>query len=184
MVKNYCGNVKVVIVVSIILAILVGGYFLMKISYSNKEITLRNRSDAQQDICKLVYDETWKIIKQKAQVADQYKTAFREIFPELMEGRYGDQRGGALLSFIHESNPEFDVSIYKEISSSIEAQRHKFTGAQSMLRDIKRVHDDLRLRFPSSHFVGDRRELEIKLITSTKTEKIFEEGKEDDISIF
>jgi len=153
------------------------------ISANNKEKSLRNQAAAQQKICQVVFDETWKIINQKCQVKDSYKDSFKEIFTGIMEGRYSNARGGSLMSWIQEANPNFDSSIFKDIMVSIEAQRHKFTGAQSTLVDIKREHDNLRTMFPSSIFVGGKPALEIIVVTSTNTEEIFKMGVEDNIVI-
>jgi hypothetical protein len=51
------------------------------------------------------------------------------------------------------------------------------------LRDIKLQHDNLRLKFPTKIFVGGKPALDITLVTSTKTEDIFQQGKEDNINI-
>jgi hypothetical protein len=177
-------NAKLFILLAATVVTILVGYIGMKWHYENKEQKLRNLCSAQQDVCKLVFDETWKIISQKAQVAEKYKGAFKEIFPALMEGRYGNERGGALMSFIHESNPSFDVSLYKDLSNSIEAQRHKYTSAQTRLRDIKREHDDIRTTNPGKIFVGKAEELKIVLVTSTKTEGVYESGKDDDVTVF
>jgi len=172
-----------------LIGLILGAVFLvvvvpMWISAHNKDKSLRNLAAAQEDVCKMVFDETWKIISQQAQVADEYKEAFRQIFSELMEGRYGNARGGSLMSWITEQNPEFDSALYIKIQSSIESQRHKYTEAQKMLRDIKLQHDDLRTKLPTSIFVGGRPVLEVTIVTSSKTENVYEEAKEDDINLF
>jgi hypothetical protein len=177
-------NTKVIIIALASVASLVIVGLGMKWHYQNLNQSLRNQAKAQEDVCKLVYDETWKIISQKAQVADQYKTAFKEIFPSLMEGRYGNERGGALMSFIHEHNPSFDASLYKDVMNSIEAQRHKWTDAQKMLRDIKLQHDNIRTTVPGSWFVGGVEELKVTLVTSTRTGEVYKTGVDDDVSVF
>lgn len=168
------------------IAIMMFGIILFGIwiKTNNREIQLRNIASAQQDICKIVFDETWKIINQKAQIKDSYREDFEKIFTNIMNERYENDRGGSLMSWISEHNPEFDSSLYKEIMVSIESQRHKFTEAQTRLRDIKLQHDDLRQQFPSNMFVGGRPALDITIITSSKTEDVFLQGKEDDITVF
>jgi len=153
-------------------------------SYSNTEIRLRNKAAAQQKKCEIVYDETWKVISQKAQVADNYKQAFQEIFPALMEGRYGNEKGGALMKFVNEANPNFDISLYKDLSNAIEAKRAVFTREQGELIAVKQLHDDIRTTAPSSWIVGGRPELDIKLVTSSRTDTAFATGKDDDVNVF
>jgi hypothetical protein len=153
---------------------------------SNSEITLRNEIKAQQTNVKVVFDTTWKIIQQQAEVADQYKEGFAKIYSDLMTGRYGDPKKErkVLLSFITESNPNFDVKLYEKVSVSIEAQRINFANEQKKLIDLKREHDTLRQVFPSSLVVGSRPEIQLEIVTSTKTDNAFKTGKEDNTKLF
>ena len=177
------GMVKGLIVGALALLVLVVIGVVMFFQISNGEIGLRNQVVAQQDSCKVIFDNTWKIIAQKAQVTDKYKDAFKEIYPALMEGRYGNDKGGALLKFVTESNPQFDAGIYKDLSAAIEAQRTVFTREQNKLIDLKREHDNLRLKFPSSLVVGSRPEIKIELVTSGKTKDVYSTGEENDIKL-
>ncbi|NQV88770.1 MAG: hypothetical protein HQ488_00405 [Parcubacteria group bacterium] len=174
------GLLVALITVAVAAMLIVG----MAVSYKNSEVGLRNTAAAQQEKLTVVYDATWKIIQQKAGVSAQYADNFKEIYPALMEGRYGDSRGGAMMSWITESNPDFDTSLYADLMRSIESERTKFAREQSRLIDIKREHDDLRLKIPSSLFVGGKPELEIQLVTSGRTKEVFSTGEENDIDLF
>lgn len=153
----------------------VGSFF----QYSNTEIGLRNQIGAQQKSNEAVFDNTWKIIKQQAGIADNYKDAFKEIYPALMEGRYGNARGGALMSFVKESNPTFDTTLYSKLSNTVEAQRSIFTREQQKLIDINREHDNLLQQFPSSVFLSSRKPIDIVVVTSSKTDDVFKSRKEE-----
>ena len=176
------GNGRKVILVGVMFGLVVLGLW---ISANNKEKSLRNQATAQQKICQTVFDETGKIINQKCQVKDPWKGSFKPVFTEIMKGRYSNAQGehwkqgypgisefhgysnsrdksGSLEEWIQDANPNFDSIIYKDVIVSIEAQRHKFAGAQSTLIDIKRKHDNLRTIFPSSIFMGERPALERK----------------------
>lgn len=168
----------------IAIVVVVTGYIVMSLHYQTKEVELRNEIEAQQVAVGLSYDATWKIIAQKAQVSDDYKHTFAEIYPALMEGRYGDERGGALMSWISEHNPEFDTTLYKSLQDSIEAERKNFEREQKRLVDLKAQHDNLRESPISGHFVGDADEIEIQTVTSSKTEEVMESGREDNIDVF
>jgi len=156
----------------------------MYATYSNSEVRLRNEATAQQKKLTVVYDAVWKILQQKAGVSSQYAKDFKEIYPTLMEGRYGNERGGALMSWVSEHNPQFDTGLYKDLMQSIEAERTMFAREQSRLIDIKREHDNIRLTIPGSIFVGGRPEIQMQLVTSTKTDEVFATGKEDNIDLF
>lgn len=152
------------------------------ISATNKEVRLRNDIAAQAKANEASFDTMWKIIQGKAQVADEYKEAFKEIFPQIISGRY--QGKNPLMQFVQEHNPHFSVSLYKGLSNSIEAERKRFLLGQQKLIDLKRQHDDLRQTWPSRWFVGDRPEIQITIVTSEKTEDTFRTGHEEPENLF
>lgn len=157
---------------------------IIGVTASNKEIRLRSQITAQKQVCEAFYDKLWKVIAQKAQVADQYKSAFKEIYPQLIEGRYGNEKGGTLMKWITESNPTFDVSLYKDLMLSIEAERAGFFMEQKRLVDLNNEHRIIRQTFPASMFIGGRADIEITIVSSDATKKVMETGKENDIEIF
>lgn len=173
--KNFSGLVLVVALATIGLVV-----FLMWVGMSNKEISLRTQIEAQQVALKNTYDAVWKIISGRAGVANEYKEAFRENYTAIMEGRYGEDGADSMLLFITESNPEFSPDLYKDVSSAIEVQRTKFANAQNALVDLKREHDTLLRTFPGSMMLAGRKPVELQLVTSTRTEEVFEAGKEDE----
>lgn len=160
-------------------ALAIGIYCL---SVNNTEVSLRNQFEAQKKVNEATFDAMWKILAGKAEVANEYKEAFRQIYPEIINGRYADKN--LLFKFVKESNPKFDIALYKSLSNSIEAERKKFLLAQEKQIDIKRQHDNLRLKTPSRFIVGSSAELELVIITSEKTEEVFKSGREDDTELF
>ena len=160
------------------LALVVG---LMYLSASNGEIRLRNQVVAQQQACEAYYDKLWKVLQQKAGVTDQYKGAFKDIYTDLISGRYQDQN--LLFKFITESNPTFDTALYKDLMASIEAERNGFFMEQRRLIDLDREHKTMRQVFPGSLFIGDRADVGITVITSKRTETVYSGGQENDIEL-
>lgn len=174
---------KVLLVVSftaLVFGITVG---LMAATYHNTEVSLRNQISAQQKSAELTFDSTWKIISQQAMVADKYKNDFKAIYADIMDNRYANG-GGELMKWISEHNPQFDSSLYSKLMSSIEANRKAFEAEQKQLVDLKREHDTLLVKFPSSLFIGGRESIDISLVTSSKTKETFASGEENDIDLF
>ena len=149
--------------------------------YNNKEVSLRNQSTAQIGKIEGVYDKMWKVIQQKAQVTSEYKDAFKEIYPELISGRYS---GESMMKWIQESNPEFDASLYKDLMQSIEILRTEFQHAQENQLDIIREHTNLCTTYPSKWFVSNKEPIEYTIISSTKSKATMKTGLDDDISVF
>lgn len=169
--------------VGIILA-LVAVWFFMGMHYRNAEVGLRNGVTAQQKANEASHDTMWKIISQKAQITSEYKDTFSKVYPEIIAGRYGNEKGGSLMKFITEANPNFDISLYKDLMVSIEAERKVFFRNQERLIDLKREHDDVLAKEPGRWFVGDRPKIEIKVVTSSRSDAAFQTGKDDEVDLF
>lgn len=175
---------KVGLVGFVAAAVLVATYFLLSISYSNTEIRLRNQLTAKESARVAIFDETWKSVKQIAQVTDKYAEDFKEIYPELMSERYGNARGGALMSWVQESNPDLSTDLYQKLANVIEIKRAEFTNIQRQVIDVKREHDNILDTFPGSHFLADRQKIDITVISSEKTKGVISSGEENNIDIF
>lgn len=170
----------------VVLIALIGGLVVpgiwMYVSYSNQEVTLRKHGEAKEKNNKIIFDKTWKIIQSQAKVADKYKDAFGEIYKNIMDARY-DGKDNLLFNFVTESNPNFSTELYVKLANSIEAQRTEFAMNQTALVDIAREHELLLTKIPSKWFLMGRKPMDIKIVTSTNTEKAFETGKEDDLGL-
>ena len=164
----------------LILSLSVVGWY---ISVVNKEVSLRNRFEAQEMVIEGFYDKMFKVLKQKAGVTEEYKESFKEIYVPLIEGRYS-QGDGTLMKWVTESNPQFDASLYKDLMSSIEGQRDGFFIEQQKIIDIQRTHKDLTHRLPSSLVVGGVDPLLYTVISSTAAKKVMETRVEDNIELF
>ena len=157
-----------------------GAYF----SYNNKEVTLRTQAEAQRGKIEGVHDKMWKVIQQKAQVSSEYKNAFSEIYPAIMEGRYSGENDGSLMKWVTEQNPNFDTSLYKDLMQSIELLRTEFQKNQERMLDIKREHSTLCTTYPGKWFISNTLEIEYVVISSTKSKVVMETGVDDDVKIF
>jgi hypothetical protein len=168
--------------------ILLGLMFIfLAIGVSNSEKKLFLTGKAAQQNCEVIFDNMWKTIKTEAGVTDQYKNGFKEIYVAMMNGRYandGNAGKETLMKWIQESNPTFDSGVYTKLMNTIEGTRNGFTMEQKKLIDIDRQHKAMRVTFPNSLVIGNRPDLEIKLVTSAKTEEAYKTGQENDIDPF
>lgn len=182
---NIMGLVKFIAVVGVIIVPLVI-VATMYFSYNNAEARLRNQIGAQQKANEATYDEVWKVISQLAQVSDSYKDSFKEVFTGIMAGRYG-KGDGTLMKWIKEANPTFETKLFEKVANAIESQRAGFTREQKKLIDLKMVHDNMFDVQPSGFFVGTlagKSKIDIKIVTSTRTDGAFKSGKDDDVNVF
>ncbi len=166
--------------------VLIVGLIIWAIGLSNTYNKKLVTGKAFQKNCEIVFDNTWKKIQQQASVTNEYKEGFREIYVEMMNARYSDEGAGqqTLMKWIQESNPTFDASLYKTLMNTIEGSRNEFTMEQKKLIDIDRELKSMKVVFPASLILGNKPDLEIKLVTSAKTEEAYRTGQENDVDLF
>ena len=168
----------ILIIVGFFAVLLIGMYF----SYNNREIALRKESEAQNGKIESVHDTMWKIIKQKAQVSEKYKDAFEKIYPDLIRGRYSNDQG-SMMKWIKEQNPEFDTSLYRDLSQAIEIQRTIFSNAQQRMLDILRERETLIESLPAKFFISNKTKIDYEVISSTNTKTVMGTRIDDDITL-
>jgi hypothetical protein len=174
-------SLKGILTVLAILGVLAMGLYF---NYNNKETRLRNQAEAQRKKIENVYDQMWKIISQKAQVSDEYKNGFKDIYTGIISGRYS-QGDGTLMKWIQESNPNFDASLYKDLMQSIEVERNNFTREQNVMIDLIQFHTNLLTLFPSKYFISSScKPIEYTVISSTRSKEVMQSGKDDDVDVF
>lgn len=168
----------------VVIAVLAIGVIVAYYSYENKFITTKNLYEAQVSEDQLVHDEMWKIIQQQAGVTENYSDSFRKNYKEIMNAR---NYGGELMKWIQESNPNFSPDMHKQLMTSIETYRVKFTNVQKKLVSIHNEMKNQLTLFPSRIFlvtIGGHTLPELNIVTSTRTGKAFETGKDDDTDLF
>lgn len=124
------------------------------------------------------YDNFFKKVKEVAKVSDKYSASFKELYDNVMKGRYGENGSVATFQWLQENNPTLDPSIYKQIQQVIESGRNDFEYNQKMLIDKKRNYQVYIQQFPNSFIAGflgfpkiDLKQFDI--VTSETTEVAF-----------
>lgn len=169
-----------VVVIAVVLAIM---FFSMSISYSNREAKLVNQFNMEMKNREATFDNMFKDISQIAQIAEEYKESFKDIYVHITSERY-DKDDGVVMKWIQESNPQFDTKLYDRLANTIEVRRQEFLLVQRKLMDIENQHNNMLDVFPSSLFLSGRQRLDYQVISSTNTKKVMESGVEDDIDLF
>ena len=105
--KNLLKNKKLLAIVAIVLVAAVVAIVLlvMYFVFNNREVALRKEAEAQNGKIASVHDTMWKVIKEKAGVAEKYRETFEKIYPELISGRYRES-DSTVMKWIQESNPD------------------------------------------------------------------------------
>lgn len=174
------------VLISMILFVVVFGFVLVGkgISVYNNVIYYQTAIEAKQKDNESVFDNMWKKISQTVQVSDKYKQGLKEILESYVSGRSIDDNN-LLVNWIHEAVPNFDASVYKEINNTIIAGRDDFVKQQRILLDLSKEYKKYIKIFPNNVYctLFGIKEINVKIITSNKTEQIFDTQKEEDINI-
>jgi hypothetical protein len=175
---------KIIIILSSVIVCAVAVFMTTYFSYNNKEIRLRAQADAQVSKIEGVHDKMWKTLQQKAQISNEYKKAFAEIYPDIISGRYSGTNDGSLMKWVTEQNPHFDTTLYKDLSQSIEILRSEFQRNQETLIDIVREHKTLCSTYPGIWLIKNTQAIEYEIITSTKSKMVMETKIDNDVNLF
>jgi hypothetical protein len=153
----------------------------------NREVSLRTTIEQKQVDNRSEFDNLWKKISQVAQVTDAQKNAIKEILVGYADARsQGRDGNGSFINALHEAIPNLDLTTFNNLQNIIVGSRDGFTMRQKELLDLKREHDKLLRTFPSNIILSmfGRKPIDVMIVTSTKTEKTFETGKDDDVNVF
>ncbi len=168
-----------IIVAAVVAIVIISMYF----TYNNKEINLRKEAEAQLGKIESVHDKMWKVIKQKANVTEQYREMFEKVYPDIIAGRYSGD-GAMSMKWIHEANPAIDTALYKDLMQAIEIQREHLNIAQTRMLDVIREREALIESYPSRWFISNKEKIEYEVITSTRSKTVMNTRIDDDIEMF
>jgi hypothetical protein len=168
--------------------IVIGAVMLlgMGISVSNQEVTLRTTIEKKQLDNTSEFDNLYKKISQVAQVSEKQMAVLKDIFVSHATARTGNGNDGTMMRWVQESVPNIDTSTLNNLQNILTSSRDAWTMRHKELIDLSREHTKLLRMFPSNlilSFLG-RKEINITIVTSTRTEKAFETGKDDDLELF
>ena len=155
--------------------------------FHNNEVGLRNAFNNKIEANTTDFDNMWKTISQVAQVPEMHKQGFQETFVKYAEARSsGKGEGGSLMQWVQEAVPQgLPTELYAKIQTTVEAKREGWTMRQKELIDIKQAHDNLITQFPGVIYATlmGRSALELKLVTSSRTQRAFETGADDNVDL-
>lgn len=176
----------IALIVAIGVFIGVGSY----ISYYNYGVTTENALLTKQADNQQLLGKHSTQIGEMAQVADMQRDDLAKVYRDAMEGRYGDNGSTAVMQWIKEQNPTLDPTVYNRLQQRIEANREQFANAQKELLDMKNAYQNQLDRLWSGFWLKTimnfprKFQLEdIKIITSTHSNKAYETGVDDGVQL-
>lgn len=154
------------------------------ISSYNRQAGLKNQYEMKVKANSGEFDNLWKKISQVCQLADNKKDAFKEIYTSYATARTPDG-AGQLMNWIKEAAPALDLKVYDNAQNVIVGSRDSWTMRQTELVSVAEQYNRNLVTFPNNIFLGmfGFQKIDPKVITSSRTEKAFETGKDDDVSL-
>ena len=152
----------------------------------NTQASLKNQYEMKVQDDKNEFDNMWKQISQSYQIADANKGAFKEIF-SAWAGGSTPQDGGKMMLWLKQAVP--DVSgvsdIYKQVMNVMTSKRDGFTMRQKELIAIAEQYNRNLAIQPRGFLLSlfGFKHIDPLIVTSTRSEKAFETGKDDDVSL-
>lgn len=152
-------------------------------SHRNTAVELEERITAQYTANQSNYDSMWKKFKELVQVSDLQADQVKEVYTGLITGRYKDDK--VLFKMVKEDNPQIDTGIYAQMQREISAGRNTFDNNQKKVTDIVREYNTyVRKHIIMASMTGRQpKDMSEYIITSDKTSKAFETGKDDEIKL-
>ena len=159
------------------------------LSFRKNSVNFEESIKAQYSQNQNSYDNMWKKFKEVAQVTDKYSDDLKELYDNVMTGRYGADGSKAVFQWITEQNPNLSTETYTKLQSVIESSRNSFESDQKQLVAIKEQYNKLLrsnsalvynaiLKFPKIDLS------KFDIVTSEVTDKAFEDKKVDEVKIF
>lgn len=158
---------------------------LAGVSIYNSEARLKNTYEMKVKSNEAEFDNMWKKIQQSTQVADAQKDGFRQIFSDYATGRTAEGQG-KVMAWVKESIPNVDLKIYNNVLNIMTGSRDGWTMRQNELVDVAREYNQNLVVFPKSillKFCGFEK-IDPKVVTSSRTDKAFSTGKDDEVDLF
>jgi hypothetical protein len=179
--KGWIISVSIIGVILVCL-FMIGGMF---VSIGNKEVDLATAIQSKQLDNNNEFDSMYKKISQVSQVSEKQLSALKDIFVSYADARTPD-KAGSVMQWVTEAIPNVDTSTLNNLQNIITSSRDSWTMRQKELIDLNREHNVLLRKFPSSIILSimGRKEINIQIVTSSRTEKAFETGKDDDTDVF
>jgi hypothetical protein len=134
---------KITLATTLIALVTIGAMTLISfgaiiLSWQNTAASLKTSYEMKIKANQASFDDMWKKIKQAAQVPEQKKEAFKEIFNSYASSRStgGDNQ---TMTWIKESVPNVDLKVYDQLMNIITGSRDTWTMKQTELVSIART---------------------------------------------
>lgn len=164
--------------------IIVFGLAIMVWNQRGEAVDLETQIKAQLKSNQSNYDNMWKRFTEMTQVTDIQAKQFKNVYTDLISGRNQDTH--LLFKMVQEQNPQLNGQVYTKLQNEISSGRTEFDRNQNKILDMIAEYNRLvEHRGLLMAMITGRKPLNSDkyIITSERTEKAFEKGKDDQINL-
>ncbi|MCU7667348.1 hypothetical protein [Bacillus thuringiensis] len=153
-------------------------------THRNEVVALEEGIKSQHVANKSDYDKMWKTFKEMAQVTDMQTDDIKKVYTDIITGRY-DKDENVLVKMVQENNPQLNTGVYSKLQTQIAASREQFSNNQTKIADKVREYNTAVRKYVIMNALFRFEELDANkyVVTSERTEKTFETGKDNEINI-
>jgi len=166
---------------AVVIAIILGvTYFIIGLNVESHMVDLDERVNAEKTVVESKLDAMNKTLRDFVGVTKAESETFLEFQKIVASSKEGQSLGG-MMTAITEVYPTFDVSGFKKLYPTIEAQRKEFHTTQTIYNERVRAYNAYR-RKPMGKFFLDAKEFpkrEQFVVSSTNSKKAMETGIDD-----
>lgn len=173
---------------------LLGGFVLLGYnSFLNQSLNFEVGIQTQFKNNQNVYDNGYKRVQEMAQVPKLQQQALQQLFVATISARQYD-KGGELMKFIQEQNPNLDQRTFIKIQQAIEEYRQSFQNSQTELLSKKQAYLSFLTATTNGRFNNQIASLlgspfpridlnKIDIVTSDKTQRTFDTLKDEPLNL-
>jgi hypothetical protein len=173
----------IVAFVGLIASILIAAVYALSIY--NDQASLQNHYDMKLKDNQSEFDNMWKKISQACQIADNKKESFKEIYAAWATSST-PQDGGKMMLWLKQVSPDVKgLDVYDNVMNIMTGSRDSFTMRQKELVSIAEIANGNLVTMPRGFFLKlfGFKHINPLVITSTRTQKVFDSGLDDDVSL-
>lgn len=153
-------------------------------THRNEVVALDEGIKSQHVSNKSNYDNMWKSFKEMAQITDMQTDDIKKVYTDIITGRYQKDEN-VLMKMVQENNPQLDTKVYTKLQNQIASSRKEFDNNQKNIADKVREYNTAVRKYVIMNIIFRFEELDANkfVVTSERTEKTFETGKDNEINI-
>ena len=139
--------------VSVVLGLVFAGV-MYGISVNNSFVSQKNALEVKVEDNKQILSNVMMTIKKLSEVTKKSSQFQKEFTLEKFKARYGKEGIKGVMTWVQEASEPADITAYKKLMSSLEAELKRFEANQTSLLDMFKTAKNMLEKFPSNKILA------------------------------